>query len=240
MPRRNELSAIDRVGVRVRTRSEVRGAIRRRKDLLLLAGLTAAYGMFAFTFRGRPERFWQRMTATGLALGGLALVSEPDLRRTRIRGRDVALGLSSAAGLYGIFQAGDRLARRIMPRGAQEIGGIYSLRRLRPAAELAARLTLVIAPAEEFFWRGFLQRRLDRRVGAWPAAALGATAYGGAHVVTGNFTLTGAAAVAGAYWAVLTAAGLPMGALVVSHMVWDVWIFLLAPTEPPVREGGME
>ncbi|MGH2557245.1 MAG: CPBP family glutamic-type intramembrane protease, partial [Actinomycetota bacterium] len=85
------------------------------------------------------------------------------------------------------------------------------------------------------FWRGFVQRRLAGRAGVWQGAALGAMAYGGAHVVTGNLTLIGAAGVAGGYWAALAAAGLPMGALIVSHVVWDVWIFLLAPTPGAVR-----
>ncbi len=49
--------------------------------------------------------------------------------------------------------------------------------------------------------------------------------------MTANLTLMGAAGVAGAYWATLSAAGLPMGALIVSHIVWDIWIFLLAPTD---------
>lgn len=200
-------------------------------------GLAAAYGAFALTFRGPAERFWHRMTRTGLALGSLALAADPELRRARVRGRDVAVGLAAAAGLYTVFQIGDRFARRILPKGAQEIGSIYSLRNLRPAAELAARLSLVIGPAEELFWRGFVQRRLARRAGVWPGAALGAAAYGGAHVVTGNLTLTGAAGVAGAYWAALAAAGLPMGALIASHVVWDVWIFLLAPTPGAVRAG---
>ena len=71
----------------------------RRRDPLLLAGLGAAYGAFALTFRGPRPAFWQRMTATGLTLGTLALATEPELRRARIRGRDVATGLASAAGL---------------------------------------------------------------------------------------------------------------------------------------------
>jgi hypothetical protein len=25
--------------------------------------------------------------------------------------------------------------------------------------------------------------------------------------------------------------GMPLGALVVSHIAWDIWIFLVAPTE---------
>ena len=206
-----------------------------KKDPKLALGLAAAYGAFALTFRGPTERFWQRMTRTGLALGGLTLVAEPELRRARVRGREIAQGLAAAAGLYVIFQVGDRLARRIMPKGAQEIGSVYALRQLRPPAELAARLALVIGPAEELFWRGFVQRRLAQRFGRWRGAALGAAVYSGAHVVTANLTLTGAAGVAGAYWATLSAAGVPMGALIVSHVVWDIWIFLLVPTPAGAR-----
>ena len=201
-----------------------------RGDALLAAGLAGAYAGFALTFRGRRRSFWQRMTATGLTLGGLALAAEPELRRARIRRSDVAAGLASAAGLYGVFLAGDRLARRLLPKGGEEIGDIYALQQLRPRAELVARLGLVIAPAEELFWRGFVNERLGRRYGRWPGAALGAAAYGGAHVATGNFTLFGAAGVAGAYWSVLAAARMPMGALVVSHVAWDLWTFLVAPT----------
>ncbi len=201
-------------------------------DLPLAAVLAGAYGAFAATFRGPREHFWQRMTATGAALGTLAMVAEPSLRRTRIRPRDVALGLASAAGLYAVFRVGDRMARRIMPRGAEEIDEVYALRSLRPRNEIAGRLALVIGPAEELFWRGLVLRRLQRLLGRWPGAAAAAAAYGGAHVVTANATLVGAAATAGAYWSALAAAGMPMSALVVSHVAWDVWIFLLQPTGP--------
>lgn len=204
---------------------------------LVAAGLAAAYAAFALTFRGDRRRFWDRMTATGLGLGALALAADPglrddlrDLRGLRVRARDVALGLASAAGLYAVFAAGDRMARRLMPRGDEEIGEVYGLRELRPAPELAARLALVIGPAEELFWRGLVQRALADRHGRWRGAALAAIAYGGAHVASGNATLAGAAATAGAYWSALAAAGMPMAALMVSHVAWDLWIFLVAPT----------
>ena len=201
-----------------------------KSDGLLAAGLTAAYAAFALTFRGPKDRFWQRMTMTGLSLGSLALAARPELRRTRIRPRDVAIGLGIAAGLYGVFTVGDRMARRIMPNGGREIEEMYALRELLPTPEIAARLALIIAPAEEVFWRGFVQDRLQRRLGTWPGAAAASAAYGGAHITTGNLTLLGAANVAGAAWGGLYAAGVPLGALVVSHVAWDLWTFLIAPT----------
>jgi len=33
-------------------------------------------------------------------------------------------------------------------------------------------------------------------------------------------------------WAALAALGVPMPALVGSHVVWDIWIFLVQPTQP--------
>ena len=192
---------------------------------LLALGIGAAFAAFGLTFRGPRDRFWDRMTVTGLALGGLALATNRDARRVRIGAGEVALGLATAAGLYGIFRVGDVVAREVMPRGGEEIGDIYALRSLRPKEELAARLGLVIGPAEELFWRGFVQGR----AGYLTATAL----YGGAHIVTENATLVGAAAIAGAYWGLLRAVGVPLGALVVSHVAWDIWIFLVAPTEEP-------
>jgi hypothetical protein len=198
---------------------------------LAVIGLAAAFGLFAFTFRGQRARFWERMTLTGFVLGAMALANEPELRRMKLGGRDLVFGLGSAGVLYGVFQVGDRFARSVMPRGSKEIQDIYALRSLDPPVEIAARLATVIGPAEELFWRGFVQRR----VGGLAAAA----AYGGAHLVTGNTTLVGAAAVAGIYWGLLRALGMSMPALITSHIAWDIWIFLLAPTEGAEEDSSV-
>ncbi len=196
----------------------------------LAVGLVAAQVAFAATFRGPRPRFWQRMTLTGLTLGSLALATSRPARRVRIGPREVAMGLLSAGALYVTFHVGDRFARRFVPGGDAQIRDIYTLRTIRPKEEIALRLGTVIGPAEELFWRGLVQSALMDRYGRWPGAAMAAMAYGGVHLVTGNFTLFGAAGIAGAHWCALYAAGMPLGALVVSHVAWDVWIFLVQPT----------
>jgi hypothetical protein len=195
---------------------------------LAILALGTAFGLFAWTFRGDRRRFWERMTVTGFVLGNMALANDGELRGMKPRARDLALGVGSAAVLYGIFQVGDRLARYAMPRGERDIRDIYALRRLEPPETIAARLAGVIGPAEELFWRGLVQRR----VGGIGAAA----AYGCAHLVTGNTTLIGAATVAGIYWGLLRRLGMSMPALITSHIAWDIWIFLLAPTEGAEEE----
>ena len=196
----------------------------------LATGLIAAQAAFATTFRGPRDRFWHRMTLTGVGLGTLALLTSPSARRVRVGPAEVVLGLGSAAALYATFKAGDAFARRFVPGGEAQIRDIYTLRTIRSRPEIAARLATIIGPAEELFWRGLVQEALMARYGRWPGAALAAMAYGGVHLVTGNFTLFGAAGIAGAHWCALYAAGVPLGALVVSHVTWDVWIFLIQPT----------
>ena len=178
-----------------------------KKTLSLLgfgAGLASA--LFMLSFRGPRSRFWDRMTATGLSLGTLALVAQPGLRKTRVTLKDVLLGILSAAGLYGIFHIGDRLSRRIVPNGGEQIEEIYKLKRIRPRQELMVRF----GP----FW----------------GTLMGVAAYGGVHISSGNFTLVGAATVAGAFWGGLYMMGMPLGALIISHILWDNLIFIIAPT----------
>ena len=196
----------------------------------LAVGLGAAAVAFGAVFSGPRERFWSRMTLTGLGLGGWALLTSRPARRVGIGPWRILLGLGSAVALYLTFGLGDRFARRHVPGGDADIREIYALRTLRPRPEIAARLALVIGPAEEMFWRGLVQAALMRRFGRWRGAALATAAYGGVHVTSGNFTLLGAATTAGAHWSVLYALGAPLGALVVSHVAWDIWIFLVQPT----------
>ena len=196
----------------------------------LVVGLAAAGAAFAAVFNGPRDRFWSRMTATGLGLGGWALLTSRPSRRVGLGPGRIVAGLASALGLYLTFKIGDRFARRYVPGGDAQIRDIYALRALRPRAEIATRLALIVGPAEEIFWRGLVQSALMRRFGRWRGSVLAALAYAGVHVTTGNFTLFGAAGVAGAHWCILYAARVPLGTLIVSHVAWDIWIFLVQPT----------
>ena len=194
---------------------------------LALAGLT-----WTVAFRGRSH-FWPKMAAGVGALGALAVAANPELRRQRPRPRDLGVGLATAAALYGIFRAGDVFARRVMPAGAADIDEVYARRQEAPRWFIAGVLALAIAPGEELFWRGLVNAYLMQRLGRGAGAAIGALTYGGIHLVTGNLTLTGAASVAGAFWSAQYLVEGRLPSLIVSHIVWDLWIFLVQPTVPP-------
>ena len=192
-------------------------------------GLTAATALWTVAF-SRKQRFWETMAAGVGSLGAFALYANPELRKTRIKPRDVAVGLGSAVGLYAVFQVGDRVARRLIPGGAEDIEDIYLRRNLADNPFIALALALLIAPGEELFWRGLVNTYLAQELGPVKGNAVGATIYGAVHLVTRNFTLFGAAGIAGAYWSLQWLFEGRMASQVVSHVAWDVWIFLVQPT----------
>ncbi len=179
------------------------------------------------------------MTAGVGSLGLYALLTQPALRRERPRWRDVTVGFGSAAALYGVFQVGDRMARWMLPTGAREINDIYQLRTAAPRPLIAAALATLIGPGEELFWRGLVQRSLQPRFGRLGAALVASGLYGGIHVVSENLTLTAAAGVAGLFWSLLYAREQRLPGLVISHVAWDIWIFLIAPTAQELEVSGV-
>jgi membrane protease YdiL (CAAX protease family) len=199
-----------------------------------LVGLGVAAALFPWVFRSKRGNFWGRMPVVAGSLGLLALIVRPELRQERPTAGDVGTALLSALGLYGVFQVGDRVARQAMPRGSDEIAAIYQLRRAAPRWLIALLLATVIGPAEELFWRGVLQDSLARRFGPIRGAAAAAACYGAVHLGSGNLTLAGAAATAGVFWGLQYAVQRRLPALIISHIIWDIWIFLVAPT------GGAE
>jgi membrane protease YdiL (CAAX protease family) len=203
-----------------------------------LIGLALAVPLWSFVFRSKRGNFWTRMTFGAGGLGLYALVARPELLDERPQRRDLAPGLLSAAGLYCIFQIGDRMARRIMPSGAEDISSVYELRTLAPVPLIAGLLVSVIGPSEELFWRGLVQAAFVRRMGKARGTLAAAAAYGAVHLVTGNLTLTAAATTAGSYWGAEYALRERLRPLIVSHILWDVWIFLMAPTPgASVKDG---
>ena len=100
---------------------------------------------------------------------------------------------------------------------------------------IAVLLLFLIGPAEELFWRGYVQRTMtrlfqDRKWGADLAFILTACIYALVHIWSFNFMLIMAALVAGLVWGLIyriCPKALP--ALIVSHALWDALVFVILP-----------
>ncbi len=194
---------------------------------MILGGILLACLGWAFTFGLSWGNFWIKIGIAVIAVCGYSLIWQ----RPRIvfRWPSVGVGVLSAAALYGVFAAGNVVARHVVPGAPGQVGGIYGLGTGSPAAAVFLLLACVTGPGEEIFWRGFLQARLQSRFGSLGGYALATAAYGGVHVFSGNVMLILAALVAGAWWGAHYAWKKDLLAVIVSHSIWSAVIFAVLP-----------
>lgn len=198
-----------------------------------LAGtVLLASALWFITFYLDWSVFWIKISFSAATLASLSFWLQPGLKgQLRFNGRAILIGLSSAAVLYLIFWAGKAVSGLILPFAGQQIGGIYEKGGGTSIWLIALLLFLITGPAEELYWRGYLQKNLMARCGRWPGWLLATAIYAAVHIWSFNFMLIGAAFVAGAFWGAMYAYGdgenlMPV---IISHSVWSMVIFAVFP-----------
>lgn len=211
--------------------------MKREPSLLpvLVLGIAAAalwFVMFS-PWTAPAVNFWLAMTCSAGFLGITALAI--DRRRLadsyRFLPKHLAIGVLSAALLYGIFFVGRALSTQILPFAEGEIGGVYATRAQAHPALIGLLLLLWIGPAEEVFWRGLVQRRLAERTSPIVGLLVGTFLYTLVHVWSMNLMLLGAAAICGLFWGAVYMRWKSVWPGLISHALWDVVIFVVIPLD---------
>ena len=212
-----------------------------RKDLsrLILAITTAAllwFYMFSPWTGGWPN-FWIVMSFSAVILTTLGLTFTTDRKELLKIERplvQVLAGIAIAFALWGIFWIGDKVSAWMFAFARPEVDSVYAMKEGLPAWLIAVLLLCLIGPAEELFWRGYVQRTMCRIFGGKRpedyAFIFTAVIYALVHIWSFNFMLVMAALVAGLVWGLiyrLRPQALP--ALIVSHALWDALVFVLLP-----------
>ncbi|MCL2886239.1 MAG: CPBP family intramembrane metalloprotease [Betaproteobacteria bacterium] len=209
-----------------------------RPSRVLIASLllaAALWGVMFSPWTAPHIHFWLTMSGSALLLAALGLKFGGWRGQCRFSPREIALGLASAALLWCIFYAGHYFSGLLFSFARPQVGSIYAMKGAENPWLLAGLLLFLIGPAEEIFWRGFLQRRLAacfaERGGrsetrAWLLSSL---AYALVHVWAFNFMLLAAALVCGLFWGALYRWRKNLAPVIVSHALWDVAIFILFP-----------
>ena len=194
------------------------------------AQLQLAFGvLFALAFPLDGLGFWWQLALGSVVTGALAIRFMPRQDSICWVG-EALLGLALAAVLWGVFWVGDAVSRQLFDFARGQVDAVYALRSSVPSLAVGLMLVLLIGPAEELFWRGLVQRTLMARLGANAGFALATLAYALVHVWSGNFMLVAAAGVCGLFWGgIYRFFPRHLPALVVSHAVWDVAVFVLFP-----------
>jgi len=196
--------------------------------ILLFSPMFVLHGLGAFDF-------WWWMSSNLVVLISLALILDQSYRIfikedfTRGITRKVLMGLASAIILYFFFFFGNMLSRLMFDFAGDGISNVYAFKGDAEGIRIGILMLLIIGPGEEFFWRGFLQRHFQRRLGKWRGFILATVIYTGVHVLTGNVMLILAALIAGLFWGWMYMKYNSMVMNIVSHTIWDIAVFLIFP-----------
>ncbi len=193
----------------------------------------AAAAVWALLVAASPRWFFAAapaLCAIWLALSARA--APPGLAgRLRPRWGDLGLALSIALLLY----AGARAALWAGCGGVSDalcspLAAMFARFHTR-AVGPALALGLVVAPAEELFWRGVVQARLAPRLGRWRAVLASTALAVAVALATREPFLALATAPTYAAWGALAAWRGSLVPSIVSHSAWSV---LVASVAPPV------
>jgi len=185
-------------------------------------------------FAGLRVHFWAQMALTVLLAIGLCGHWWPQgVRRMTASFRNspiknIALGLGTAALLYGIFALGNTLSRWLFNFAGHQINSVYAFKTGAPTGVIALLIALIIGPGEEILWRGLLQDAFETRWG-WQGIGFSTGLYAAVHMASGNLMLVLAAAVCGAFWALTYWKFRSITLNIISHVAWDLAVFLLFP-----------
>ncbi|MCM1092878.1 MAG: CPBP family intramembrane metalloprotease [Lachnospiraceae bacterium] len=173
---------------------------------------------------------WLVMTIAAVTLTTMATYFGNWYRNFHITVTDVVIGVGSAAALWGVFWVGDKLSQLMFNFARPEVNAIYSFKESISPWLLSALLLFIIGPAEEIFWRGFVQKKMSEKWGATMGFVMATAVYALVHAGSCNFMLVMAALVAGGFWGLIYRF-YPnrLGALVISHAVWDAAVFVWFP-----------
>ena len=174
--------------------------------------------------------FWVGIAISALILMLIAFVLKRDLVKSfRFNWSGVVVGLSSAVLLWGIFFVGDYLAAKLFDFASNQVASIYAMKAGNSKLWIGLGLLFVMGPAEEIFWRGFVQHSLMERFGEWRGFIFATLVYALIHIWSFNFMLVMAALVCGIFWGLLYKKTKNLVPLIISHAVWDVAVFILWP-----------
>ena len=213
----------------------------------LLVAATLWFLMFS-PWTASYFNFWYAMTASALILTALA-VSFGGVRWPKLSLRGwlwtVVGGTAIAVMLWGVFWLGDKLSQWMYAFARPQVDLIYGMKDGARGWLILLLLLFIIGPAEELFWRGYVQRAfctlLASRYRRMPRALVNRRSRNGAFVITTviytlvhlpsmNFMLLMAAMVCGIAWGGLYRL-MPkqLPAIVISHALWDAAAFIWFP-----------
>ena len=175
--------------------------------------------------------FWVMMTCSGLTLTLYSTCASPGWwKDVRLDLNNVLLGVALAAVLWGVFWLGEFFSTLLFDFARPQVDMIYGMKEGENPWILTLLMLFIIGPAEEIFWRAYLQKNLSEKWNPDMGFIVTTLMYSIVHLPKFNFMLIMAAAVAGFVWG-LAYRFFPkkIGAIILSHALWDCAVFIWFP-----------
>ncbi|HTY44693.1 MAG TPA: type II CAAX endopeptidase family protein [Patescibacteria group bacterium] len=204
------------------------------KAVYVLCASAAVFWLMLFSPWTSPHiPFWLLLAAAAgiLGAGSLILGRKDNRRLYELRLRYFTVGIASAYVLYVVFLASRVSLEYFAPFARQQIAAVYSRKAGTPAAYVAMLLFFWIGPAEEIFWRGFIQHRLAEKLGSTQGWLCASLLYAGIHAGSLNPVLMTAALVCGLFWGAMFKKFGSVWPGLISHASWDLLVFILWPLQ---------
>jgi uncharacterized protein len=175
--------------------------------------------------------FWAvMMTATGLLTFYSLLSGREDLKEVySFKPKWIVIGIISAASLYLLFFAGNEISKLIFNFTKSQVTNIYETKNQADKVFIGLALLLWIGPAEEIFWRGYIQHSFSKKYGDVKAFLITTLIYAFVHIWAFNFILIMAALICGLFWGWMFLKFKSVIPGIISHAIWDLFIFIIIP-----------
>lgn len=177
--------------------------------------------------------FWWMMTASALILSILSTYFSPGWwKQLHWTYSNIAIGVGIAVLLWMVFWVGDKVSGWMFDFARPQVDSIYGMKDGESPLLLTVLMLFLIGPAEEIFWRGYVQRELSLRWSPNIGFVVTTLVYALVHVGACNFMLFMAALIAGVVWGVLYRF-FPERflSIILSHALWDCAVFIWFPIE---------
>lgn len=188
--------------------------------------------LYVFSLDKRNIQLLDGHEFSAIVLMNMAFALRPQwwIEDVKFDWKNVAGGVGLAVVLWGVFWLGDKASAWLFDFARPQVELIYGMKTGENPWLLSILLLILIGPAEEIFWRGYVQNALSKRWSPNVGFIVTTLVYALVHIWSFNFMLVMAALVVGAIWG-LAYRLYPqkLGALIVSHAVWDVAVFVVFP-----------
>ncbi|MCL7747142.1 CPBP family intramembrane glutamic endopeptidase [Halalkalibacter alkaliphilus] len=197
------------------------------KDFIFYIGFLFAVMLLSISFFFLPTYFWILFPLSLFLLTMYSWLFENQQVKKLLLSHWF-LSLASGLILYLFFAFGNWLIKISGIPLMDQLQTLYAL--VKPTDWLHyVWLFIIIIPGEEWFWRGFIVKRLSKKTTLYKAAFIGTFLYGSAHFVAGSLLLVLAALLGGFLWSILYLKTRNILVPIISHLFFDVLLLILFP-----------